>query len=507
LIAILSTFAANRSLRELLEDLIHLIDDHTEYFKSHLDALAPTERKVFVALAELWDPSTARDVARAARMDINQTSSLLSRLVGRGAVSMVEETKRRKRYQLAERLYNIYYLMRRRGEAAARVRAVVRFMVTFYEPEELVQRVIEIAREAAQLPAGLREGHFSAYEGILRWIGAGELRERILTATPPTFFSARDIPYSLFRLLAHHPQLRANLPDERQPLASMVEQQEEQRLFFALFLARTLVIRYCTPGSDQTGWLRKILRALSRSPIASDKEELVIAQLYATAEVADLTGRIEEAEAAYRRAIELRPRSRYAYMGLIQCMLSRPGREADALEEARRFGGMAGHSASDFSMLASTLARGTSSECKATAETWAREAVRAEPGVAWHEMVLAMATGNNGKWDEAIEHASLSLADPEWAKLMVSEVIDLGVAIAAAGHARDMLKALEESKSAAIVESLIVGLQLFLGEKVNVAQEILEVGKDVAKRIRERQEALQRPATPPPENTEGKNGV
>jgi len=50
---------------------------------------------------------------------------LLARLVARGAVELYEERPRRKLYQAAERLYNIYYLMRRRGQPADRVRAAV----------------------------------------------------------------------------------------------------------------------------------------------------------------------------------------------------------------------------------------------------------------------------------------------------------------------------------------------------------------------------------------------
>ena len=39
LLTILSTFGARLSLRELMDDLVGLVDDHTGYFKSHLDAL------------------------------------------------------------------------------------------------------------------------------------------------------------------------------------------------------------------------------------------------------------------------------------------------------------------------------------------------------------------------------------------------------------------------------------------------------------------------------------
>ncbi len=115
LLAIIAKFGTHRSFRQLLDDLVDLIDDHTEYFKSHLDQLPAKERKVYLGLAGLWDASTAREIAKAARMDVSKTSAYLKRLMGRGAVMVEDQQKKVKWYVIAERMYNIYYLMRRRG--------------------------------------------------------------------------------------------------------------------------------------------------------------------------------------------------------------------------------------------------------------------------------------------------------------------------------------------------------------------------------------------------------
>jgi hypothetical protein len=186
LLTLLVSFAANRSFRELIEHLVHLIDDHTEYFKGHLDALAAQERKVYVALLERWDPVPAADLARDARLGINEVSSLLGRLTGRGAVEIATTRGRKKFYQVTERLFNIYYLMRRRGACAGRVHAAVSFMVTFYEPDELVARAAEIAREACGLPPSDREDHYLAYVEITERLE--NIASRILASTPPEFF-------------------------------------------------------------------------------------------------------------------------------------------------------------------------------------------------------------------------------------------------------------------------------------------------------------------------------
>jgi len=165
LIALIARFGAKRSFRELLEDLIDLIDEHTDYFKSHLDNMAPTERKVYLALAELWNPSTAKEIAEVARLDVNTTSALLKRLASRGKIIVEEEGKRKRWYSISEGIYNIYYLMRRRGGPSARVKAVVRFMTSLYEAVPGARLVLD---ESNSLKPDECRNHITALAEIYR---------------------------------------------------------------------------------------------------------------------------------------------------------------------------------------------------------------------------------------------------------------------------------------------------------------------------------------------------
>ena len=137
LLAIVARFGAARSFRTLLSDLLDLVDEHTAYFKSHLESLPAQERRVYLALAELWKPATAREVGERARMETNQCSAQLRRLIGRGVVSDVGGTDRRKQYYVSERLYNIYFLFRRSRGMDSLVGALVRFMDAYYSRPEL----------------------------------------------------------------------------------------------------------------------------------------------------------------------------------------------------------------------------------------------------------------------------------------------------------------------------------------------------------------------------------
>jgi tetratricopeptide (TPR) repeat protein len=206
LMRILIDFAMDLSLKDLMANLSQLIDEHTDYFKSHLDNLAAAERKVFIALLDLWDPKGARDIATIARMNVSQVSSLLNRLASRGAVMVVQAKGRKKLYQATERLYNIYYLMRRRSHPSSRVRAAVTFIVNFYQGNELVDATAKLANEACLLNPTERADHFYAYKGILDATTRAELREKLLIATPKTFLSASDAPEFLRQLITFSTQ-------------------------------------------------------------------------------------------------------------------------------------------------------------------------------------------------------------------------------------------------------------------------------------------------------------
>ena len=156
LLVIVAAFARHRSLRQLLEELVTLVDDHTEYFRSHLEVLAKTERRVYLAVIDLWQSSSAHEIAARARVDIRTASALIARLVDRGAV-VAEGTGRKRKYAAAERLYSIYYKLRRERDEAGLVRNLIQFMTVFYRRDELAEMVGTWRVEAAQSPP-IREG-------------------------------------------------------------------------------------------------------------------------------------------------------------------------------------------------------------------------------------------------------------------------------------------------------------------------------------------------------------
>ena len=152
LIVLIADFSLHRSFGELMQELVRLIDDHTEYFRSHLDSLPKTERRVYVALIDLWQPSTAGEIGARARMDIRKVSTSLGRLVNRGAISTSGRGNKR-RYAATQRLYSIYYKLRREHNESAIVRSLVRFIVVFYRGNEAKKILDKALTDQAASPS------------------------------------------------------------------------------------------------------------------------------------------------------------------------------------------------------------------------------------------------------------------------------------------------------------------------------------------------------------------
>ena len=192
LLAIVARFGAGRSFRDLMADLLDLIDDHTEYFKSHLEALPAQERRVYLALADLWKPALTKEIADRARLDTSKCSAQLARLVARGVVQMAGGSARRKQYYLSERLYNIYYLLRRSRGPDRLIEALIRFMASYYSPRELVDIGAGIVREARELDTEMRALHRGAFARLIELPALTGYRQELLASAPGGFMEVPD---------------------------------------------------------------------------------------------------------------------------------------------------------------------------------------------------------------------------------------------------------------------------------------------------------------------------
>lgn len=133
-----------------------LLDRVTPLYKARFEALPDQLQVVLDAVALAWDPASAATIATATGLGVNLASAQLARLVELGHVEKVPLPGTRKHgFQVAERFFNIWYLMRASRRLRRRLGHLVRFMELLWMPED--RRLIASAfiRDGAELGATL----------------------------------------------------------------------------------------------------------------------------------------------------------------------------------------------------------------------------------------------------------------------------------------------------------------------------------------------------------------
>ncbi|MDL2275397.1 tetratricopeptide repeat protein, partial [Desulfosarcina sp. OttesenSCG-928-G10] len=99
---------------DIQADLNSLLDIMTPLYKSRMESLFSDQaRKILAHLMEAWEPTSAKDLSKAAGIVVTTISSQLSRLEAGGYIEKCSAPgKRKKMYQVSERFFNIWYLMR-----------------------------------------------------------------------------------------------------------------------------------------------------------------------------------------------------------------------------------------------------------------------------------------------------------------------------------------------------------------------------------------------------------
>jgi tetratricopeptide (TPR) repeat protein len=540
LLTILAAFAADISLRELMSKLTQLVDEHTTYFKSNLESLPAAERKVYVALADIWSPATAREVADAARFDVNKASALLHRLVQRGAVVEAKKKGRKVSYQVAERMYNIYHLMRRRGGEASRVRAVVDFMVHMYDEEGLVDVTRAIADEACRVDPEVRRDHFAAFRSILEHTSSPEARASLWTSIEPEFFKLEDAPSEIKDLL--HSSGHVKVREKRTTYVATPSRGEDAREPWGIEQWMEAINQGEVSLEQMERAARKDVEVTPNRCDAWIRLGLSLSQL----------DRFDEAEAAARKVIELDPKSPLGFV-MLGGLLETRGRDAEAADAYERslmleprVAGVAcslgnlrqklkDHSAAE---KAFRLAIGIQPSNAAAwngcsmalgdleryeeAEKTIRQAIRLDVGDAnswivlsgvlmeegrieesgraledalrlykdnWNEVVIRSLIASHlvdlGKWQEALEEANRALSNEKVVRESPAVFSAPFMRVAARGHAPEALAVLQSSPARSHLEPLLVALQIMTGEEHNAPQEVVEVAGDIVKQVEE----------------------
>ena len=127
--------------REYLEQLL---DQCTPNYKGRVDESPPQAQQVLDAVALRWDPVMAMEIADDTGLETGVVSTQLTRLVRQGLLEKADPGDSKKAlYQVAERFFNIWYLMRASRRVRAKLRWFVEFLRVFFDSDELEQMAWE----------------------------------------------------------------------------------------------------------------------------------------------------------------------------------------------------------------------------------------------------------------------------------------------------------------------------------------------------------------------------
>ena len=160
--------------REYLEQLL---DQVTPTYKGRVDELPAQAQQVLDAVALRWDPVTAMEVAENTGLETSAASTQLTRLVRQGILEKADPGDSKKAlYQVAERFFNIWYLMRASRRVRAKLRWFVEFLRVFFDSGELE----EMAWERIERYQSTWRGHPEEIGTVFAYVlASGTERNRI----------------------------------------------------------------------------------------------------------------------------------------------------------------------------------------------------------------------------------------------------------------------------------------------------------------------------------------
>lgn len=161
-------FARGRFSDDAYHDLETLLDWMTPLYKARFEELSAQAQVIVSTLATIWEPATSARICDRARLENKQVSAQLDRLKKAGIIEEVtvdsekrtgpiaegRSPKERGGYQLTERFFNIWFLMR---QATRRDKNSLIFLTRLIECIHTPDERDALARELLQRPALSRE--------------------------------------------------------------------------------------------------------------------------------------------------------------------------------------------------------------------------------------------------------------------------------------------------------------------------------------------------------------
>ncbi|MFA6597621.1 MAG: hypothetical protein WCS69_07850 [Ignavibacteriaceae bacterium] len=123
------------------KDLENILDLVTPLYKQRLDSLTATQQAITDAVAQNWDAISTKEISKIVRMQSKAVSAQLNLLEKNQIITKIPTSTKNQLYQISERFFNIYYLMRLgRRKNRNKVLWLVKFFEIMCGEKELIAR-------------------------------------------------------------------------------------------------------------------------------------------------------------------------------------------------------------------------------------------------------------------------------------------------------------------------------------------------------------------------------
>lgn len=124
-----------------IKDLEGVLDRVTPLYQHRMHDLNPLQREIVDAIALQWDAMMPEDIALSSRYELKEVLAVLKELEKLFIIQRVATETSINYYQLQERFFNIWYLMRNAHQSSqAKVLWLVRFLQSWYDTDSLKLR-------------------------------------------------------------------------------------------------------------------------------------------------------------------------------------------------------------------------------------------------------------------------------------------------------------------------------------------------------------------------------
>lgn len=180
---------------EVQNDLEGLMDVMTPLYKARFEELSEQMQVILDAVALHWDPIALDDLRQATQLENQQLSPQLKRLTEVGWLERLNAyQKKGNAYQISERFFNIWYLMRRSSRRQKKeLLCLTKFLVSYYGEElsEIGQRLL--------FTKSLNRDHVSIQLAIAGGVKDRQLAEKLTSKSWEDLFEMLKNDSSILR--------------------------------------------------------------------------------------------------------------------------------------------------------------------------------------------------------------------------------------------------------------------------------------------------------------------